>query len=100
MNLLYFKLNSGEEIIAPATKVDIGWHVVNPAILIGMPEHKIALATWLPYTTIQDGGLIPSSAIMLTLNVAEDMAEYYTKWINPNAEDIIKVGADGNVLPK
>lgn len=98
MQLLYFKLYTGEEIIASSKKVELGWHIANPAMLIHMPDYKIALATWLPYTKVQDGALLPYSAIMLVMEVADDMVDYYTKWTNPEQNDMIRVDQNGEIL--
>lgn len=98
MQLTYFKLYTGEEIVAPSTKTERGWHITNPAVLLHMPDYKIALANWLPYTKVESGALLPYSAVMLMLDVADDMTEYYTKWMNPEQNDMIKVDQNGEVL--
>ena len=99
MELLYFKLYTGEEVIAPARRVENGWFVNNPAVLVHMKDYKIGLANWLPYTKIDSGALLPFSAILLAVDVAEDMAEYYTKWMNPDMSTVIKVDENGEVQP-
>lgn len=97
MELLYFKLYTNEEVIAPARRVDNGWIINNPATLVHMKDYKIGLATWLPYTKVEAGSLLPFSAVMLALDVADDMAEYYTKWMNPDMSTVIKVDENGDV---
>jgi hypothetical protein len=97
MNLYYFKLVTQEEIIAPAEKTQDGWYVKNPAQLVHLQDYKIALANWLPYTKIDEGRTIPNAAVVIALDVADDMEDYYTKWLNPNMTDTIKVNEKGEV---
>lgn len=97
MELTYFKLFTQEEVIAPAKKTEEGWYVENPAILVHLQDYKIALANWLPYTTVEAGATIPDKTIAMSFSVAEDMAEYYIKWMNPDNTEFIKVNSEGQV---
>jgi hypothetical protein len=86
MDLVYFKILSGEEVISKGKKVNGGWYVEDPATLVHLKDYKIGLANWLPYTKISEGTTIPDSAIVFAVDVADDMAIYYTKWANPDIE--------------
>jgi hypothetical protein len=86
MELVYFKVLSGEEVISKGKKVDGGWYVEDPAMLVHLKEYKIGLANWLPYTKISAGTVIPDSAIIFAVDVADDMANYYMKWVNPDIQ--------------
>jgi len=85
MELTYFKFLNGEEIIASAKKIIGGWFIENPAMLVNMPEYKVGLATWLPYTTLSAGGNIPDASLLLVAEVQEDMAKYYSTWLAQGA---------------
>ena len=97
MELKYFKLFTQEEVVAPAKVTEDGWYVENPAIMVHLENYKIVLANWLPYTKIDTGGLIPHDTIALVLDVADDMVEYYTKWLNPDQVNTIHVNDMGEV---
>jgi hypothetical protein len=86
MELVYFKVLSGEEVISKGKKVEGGWYVEDPAMLVHLKEYKIGLANWLPYTKISEGTVIPDSAIIFAVDVADDMAGYYLKWVNPDVQ--------------
>jgi len=81
MELVYFKLNNGEEIIATAKKIIGGWFVKNPALLVSLPEYKVGLASWLPYTTLSVGGNIPDASLLIVAEVEEEMQKYYYTWL-------------------
>jgi hypothetical protein len=87
-NLVYFKMVSGEEVIAKGKKIIGGWYMEDPALLIQMPDYKVGLASWIPYTTISHGANMPDHAILFVLDVSQDMIEYYLKWVDPNSEYI------------
>lgn len=84
MEIKYFKMMNGEEVIAKAKKVNSDWYMEDPAQIIHLQEYKLGLANWLPYTRIKEGALIPTTAIMFATDVAEDMIEYYGRWVDPN----------------
>jgi hypothetical protein len=84
MEVKYFKLFSGEEIITKAKKVQLGWYVEDPAMIVHLKDYKLGLANWLPYTKIKDGAVVPDAAIMMTTDVADDMILYYGTWSDPN----------------
>lgn len=86
MNLLYFKITTGEEIIAKANKIPGGWYIEDPALLIQLEGYKVGLASWIPYTTISTGVNLPDKAILFFVDVAPDMMEYYMKWVDPESE--------------
>jgi hypothetical protein len=92
MEIKYFKLFSGEEIITRAKKVESGWYVEDPATIVHLKDYKLGLANWLPYTKIKDGAVVPDSAILMHTDVADDMVQYYGTWADPdmvvNPEDV------------
>ena len=81
MELVYFKLNNGEEIIATAKKIIGGWFVKNPALLVSLPEYKVGLASWLPYTKLSAAGNIPDASLLIVAEVEEEMEKYYYTWL-------------------
>jgi hypothetical protein len=84
MQIKYFKMFSGEEVIAKARKVGDSWYMEDPAMIIHLQEYKLGLANWLPYTKVKDGANIPDSAIMFCTDVADDMVQYYGTWCDPD----------------
>jgi hypothetical protein len=87
MDLVYFKLLDGDEIIAEARKVIGGWFIQNPALLVNLQDYKVGLSTWLPYTKLSMGGNIPDASLLLVAEVDEAMAKYYKTWISQGAPE-------------
>lgn len=88
MDLVYFKLLNGEEIIAFAKKIIGGWYIENPALLVSLPEYKVGLANWLPYTKLSAGGNIPDASLLLVAEVEDEMIKYYQTWLSQGAPEI------------
>lgn len=84
MELGYFKIVTGEELISLCEQVDGGWYLEDPAVLVHLKDYKLGLANWLPYTKVNQGRVLPNSAIVFATDVADDMKEYYMKWRDPN----------------
>lgn len=89
MELVYFKLLNGEEIIAYAKKIIGGWYIENPALLVSLPEYKVGLANWLPYTKLSAGGNIPDASLLLVAEVDDEMIKYYTTWLTQGAPEVV-----------
>lgn len=88
MELVYFKLLNGEEIIAYAKKIIGGWYIENPALLVSMPEYKVGLANWLPYTKLSAAGNIPDASLLLVAEVEDEMIKYYRTWLTQGAPEV------------
>ena len=81
MELVYFKLINGEEVIASAKKIIGGWFIKNPALLVSLPEYKVGLASWLPYTKLSAAGNITDASLLIVAEVEEEMEKYYYTWL-------------------
>jgi len=83
MEFGYFKIVTGEELIALCKKTEDGWYIEDPAVLVHLKDYKLGLANWLPYTKVHQGRILPKTAVVFATDVADDMIEYYTKWRDP-----------------
>lgn len=88
LELVYFKLLNGEEIIAYSKKIIGGWYIENPALLVSLPEYKVGLANWLPYTKLSAAGNIPDASLLLVAEVEDDMIKYYHTWLTQGAPEV------------
>ena len=97
MQLGYFKIVTGEEIIAICKPTDNGWYIEDPAVIVHLKDYKLGLANWLPYTKVHQGRVLPNTAIVFHTDVADDMQEYYAKWRDPenriDEEDVVIPGS-------
>lgn len=76
-NVLLFRINSGEEVIAKVTDVaEDGWMIKNPAIIIPLGHGKLGLAPWLPYC-ITDNFFLPRSATLFNGELRTEMVNDY-----------------------
>lgn len=80
MKIKFIKVSETEEIIAECTEGSRGLFIKDAAMLMSLEMGKITLATWLPYTKVQDGILLPEKAYMFVADLQEDMIDYYNKW--------------------
>lgn len=80
MKIKFIKVSETEEIIAECTEDSRGLFIKDAAMLMSLEMGKITLATWLPYTKVQDGILLPEKAYMFVADLQEDMIDYYNKW--------------------
>ena len=70
------RLTSHEEIIGRVTKTDTGVSIKDPLILIPTQQKSLALAPWMPYTTIATDGIeIDSDRIMFIVNPHDELAK-------------------------
>ena len=80
MNKGLIKFKYGEEIIAEYEKTANGLYVQNTAALLPTENFQFHLVTWMPYTNIRAGFVIPASEIWFITDLAEDMDTYYERW--------------------
>lgn len=80
MKIKFIKVSETEEIIAECTEDSRGLFIKDAAMLMSLEMGKITLATWLPYTKVQNGILLPEKAYMFAADLQEDMINYYNKW--------------------
>lgn len=93
------RLNSGEEIVAKVTHSGDSIRVEDPLILVPTSQRAIALAPWLPYTTVKDEGIeIPVDRVMFIANPHPEMEKEYTSAITglvvPDKEVVGAIGSD------
>jgi len=80
MKVKFIKLSEREEIIAECDERRKSLYIKDAAVIISMENGKLVLATWLPYTNVQDGFILPEKAYLFTADVEEKMLEYYNNW--------------------
>ncbi len=80
MKIKFIKVSETEEIIAECTESNKGLFIKDAAMIMSLEMGKITLATWLPYTKVQDGILLPEKAYMFVTDLQGDMIDYYNKW--------------------
>ena len=70
------RLTSHEEIIGRVTTTDTGVTIKDPLILIPTQQKSLALAPWMPYTTIATDGIeIDSDRIMFIVTPHDELAK-------------------------
>jgi hypothetical protein len=70
------RLTSHEEIIGKVTTTDTGVKIKDPLILIPTQQKSLALAPWMPYTTIADDGIeLDNDRIMFIVNPHAELAK-------------------------
>jgi len=70
------RLTSHEEIIGKVTTTDTGVIIKDPLILIPTQQKSLALAPWMPYTTIADDGIeIAEDRIMFIVEPHAELAK-------------------------
>ncbi len=73
------RMTSGEEIIAKATeKMEGGWTLKKPAILIPHGQGQLALAPWMPYADVKEMN-IPQEHIVFVVEPVEDLQNEYNQ---------------------
>jgi hypothetical protein len=75
-----FKFKYGEEIIADYELIGDNYYIKNGAGLIPAEDMGWRLLTWMPYTNIKDGLLLPKSEVWFVADLHQEMSEYYEKW--------------------
>ena len=71
-------LVTGEQIIAKVELVGDIYTIKNPAIIVPVGKGELALAPWLPYTTVDQTGVsIHKDRITFTLTPQPDLSNQY-----------------------
>lgn len=76
-----FKFKYGEEIIAQYEKIGSEYKIKNCAGLMPTDNFHWHLVTWMPYTKIKDGFMLPESEVWFITELSDDMMDYYNKWL-------------------
>jgi len=77
------RLTSHEEIIGKVTTTDTGVMIKDPLILIPTQQKSLALAPWMPYTTIADDGIeIAEDRIMFIVEPHAELAKEHMSAIS------------------
>jgi hypothetical protein len=77
------RLTSHEEIIGNVTSTDAGVKIKDPLIIIPTSQKALALAPWMPYTTIADDGIeIDSDRIMFIVTPHAELAKEHMSAIS------------------
>jgi len=74
-------LTSGEQIIAKSKFIDGAamWKLENPAIIIPVGKGELALAPWLPYSTVEDTGIeIKDSSVTFVTTPRTELVNQYS----------------------
>ena len=75
-NVKFFRLTSGEEVIAKVLDDKHGWTIEDPVLLVPMGKGNLGLMPWLPYTET-DGMVLPASFVHLVLTPKPEMVSNY-----------------------
>ena len=77
---------SGEQIIAKIELIENVYSIKNPAIIVPVGKGELALAPWLPYTTVDQTGVqIHKDRITFVLTPQPELANNYNEsFINSN----------------
>ncbi len=77
------RLASHEEIIGKVTTTETGVKIKDPLILIPTQQKSLALAPWMPYTTVSvDGIEIDNDKIMFIVNPHSELAKEHMSAIS------------------
>ena len=77
-NVQLIGLVSGEQIIAKIELIENVYSIKNPAIIVPVGKGELALAPWLPYTTVDQTGVqINKDRIMFVLTPQPELANNY-----------------------
>ena len=89
------RLTSHEEIIGRVTTTDTGVTIKDPLILIPTQQKSLALAPWMPYTTVAEDGIeIDSDRIMFIVNPHDELAKEHMSAISGLVVPSVPTGAD------
>lgn len=80
MNLGLVKFKYGEEIICEYEYREMHLYVKNTAALLPTENLGWNLVTWMPYTDVKNGFLLPKEQIWFITPLSKDMEEYYFNW--------------------
>jgi hypothetical protein len=80
MKLGLFKFKYGEEIITQYEDRGNSFFIQNAAGLIPAENFHWHLVTWMPYTNVKNGQIIPKSEVFFVTDLSEDMTMYYNNW--------------------
>lgn len=75
-NVKFFRLTSGEEILAKVLDDKHGWTIKDPTLLVPMGKGSLGLMPWLPYTET-DSMVLPVSFVHLVLTPKPEMTSNY-----------------------
>lgn len=75
-NVKFFRLTSGEEVVARVKDDKHGWTIENPVLLVPMGKGNLGLMPWLPYTETDDM-VLPASFVHLVLTPKPEMVTNY-----------------------
>lgn len=79
-NVQLIGLVSGEQIIAKVELIENIYSIKNPAIIVPMGKGELALAPWMPYTTIDQTGVqIHKDRINYVLTPQPELANNYNE---------------------
>ncbi len=77
-NIQLVALVTGEQIIAKVELVGDIYTIKNPAIIVPVGKGELALAPWLPYTTVDQTGVnIHKDRITFTLTPQAELSNQY-----------------------
>ena len=75
-DVVIMRLNSGEEVLCTVERIDGGWNVFDPTIIIPTPERNIGLAPWMPYAKTEKLTIM-DNAIAFFATPVEQLANQY-----------------------
>lgn len=79
-NVQLIGLVSGEQIIAKIELIENVYSIKNPAIIVPVGKGELALAPWLPYTTVDQTGVqIHKDRITFVLIPQPELANNYNE---------------------
>jgi len=79
-NVQLIGMVSGEQIIAKIELIENVYLIKNPAIIVPMGKGELALAPWLPYTTVDQTGVqIHKDRITFVLSPQPELVNNYSE---------------------
>jgi hypothetical protein len=96
--VMIVRLTSNEELIGKVTfsEDDSTVHIDNPLILVPTRERSLALAPWMPYTTVADDGIdIDSDRVLFIVTPHKELSKEYTSAVTglvlPDEKEVVGV---------
>lgn len=92
------RLTSNEELIGKVTfsEDDSTLHIDNPLILVPTQQRSLAIAPWMPYSTVAEDGIdIDADRVMFIVTPHKELAKEYTSAVTglvlPSEKDVVGV---------
>lgn len=75
--ILIVRMRSGEDVVAQTTKVDGGFFLKNPAMLVPAGKGQLGMMPWLMYAETENGVNIPIEATFFVVKPLPGLVDEY-----------------------